>query len=874
MTVSTVIAVAKLTKFFAPVLARALFAKGLGIDFTGDAAAEELTGSLAALLGHFIDDYEANTRANSFFSDIGIRAAKSLSPIFETEGNELSLEVQEQVAQAAANLLEVRALPLLIAANLQADQFQRTLLREPVPSTLPGEAHDFYARLLRECSTRIFDVAAQLPYFDRATIAEVLTRQDAMSEWLSKIQETLNKLVSTLQAGYSQPQTKSLQRFEVTYRKAIGALDHMELFGVKAYLKDHRQQLSGAFVNLATVPLHQDKEDERAELGGIREQTKLNAIERLVQTRRTLVVGGAGAGKTTLLKWVAVQLAANNYQNESAALHVWAGKVPIYLRLRDFANQDLPDFAKLTVSHEVTKTLNSRNTEEWTETILSDQRAVILIDGLDEVTEEKLVDAFTWLETLLTSHNDLCYVVSTRPVTLRNNEANRQYFDQHDFAAFELKEMDDNQRQLFIERWHKTMRDFSNLPKSEKEELGKLQQRLEHNLSTLPGVRNLATNPLLCAMICALNQSRDGALPTKRIDLYEMCIHMLLGERDYERGIRSNLHMSIDEVRRRLGELAYWMMCEGAIANRKDVIRQLGQSDDEIGKQVLDYLIQRGGLFLQQVGAHEFEFVHRTFQEFLAAHHINYYNKLNTSLEGYALNNDWRETFRLLAGVTRDLEKQRRILQKLESLCKRKRVEKQNVLHSLALEAFSMMHAPPSEVCELATQHASALIEVEENEDGTTTHSLNLSGTQVSEVTALGNLQALTTLSLSNTQVSEVKVLEGLSKLQLLDIHQTKVTSLEPITKMADLWVVDLRGCPISDFSPLRSSSSLRAIWIDDSSQLPADWPQQIAVNPPATPHGEGTWAYWQWLRHEKAKQKQNSEATGESKKAGNSDQE
>jgi hypothetical protein len=151
---------------------------------------------------------------------------------------------------------------------------------------------------------------------------------------------------------------------------------------------------------------------------------------------------------------------------------------------------------------------------------------------------------------------------------------------------------------------------------------------------------------------------------------------------------------------------------------------------------------------------------------------------------------------------------------------------------------------------------------------------LSLSNTQVSEVTALGNLQALTTLSLSNTQVSEVKVLEGLSKLQLLDIHQTKVTSLEPITKMADLWVVDLRGCPISDFSPLRSSSSLRAIWIDDSSQLPADWPQQIAVNPPATPHGEGTWAYWQWLRHEKAKQKQNSEATGESKKAGNSDQE
>ena len=59
----------------------------------------------------------------------------------------------------------------------------------------------------------------------------------------------------------------------------------------------------------------------------------------------------------------------------------------------------------------------------------------------------------------------------------------------------------------------------------ELDELGnKLKQQVEHNLA----LRRVATNPLLCAAICALNRDRYQKLPTDRIQIYEALCEMLL----------------------------------------------------------------------------------------------------------------------------------------------------------------------------------------------------------------------------------------------------------------------------------------------------------------------------------------------------------
>lgn len=52
---------------------------------------------------------------------------------------------------------------------------------------------------------------------------------------------------------------------------------------------------------------------------------------------------------------------------------------------------------------------------------------------------------------------------------------------------------------------------------------------------TKPDLGRLATNPLMCGLICALHRDRRGYLPHGRKELYESALSMLLTRRDRER---------------------------------------------------------------------------------------------------------------------------------------------------------------------------------------------------------------------------------------------------------------------------------------------------------------------------------------------------
>jgi predicted NACHT family NTPase len=50
-------------------------------------------------------------------------------------------------------------------------------------------------------------------------------------------------------------------------------------------------------------------------------------------------------------------------------------------------------------------------------------------------------------------------------------------------------------------------------------------------------LRSLASNPLLCAMLCALNLDRRKQLPPNRMALYDAVLTLLVEHRDIEREI-------------------------------------------------------------------------------------------------------------------------------------------------------------------------------------------------------------------------------------------------------------------------------------------------------------------------------------------------
>ncbi len=140
---------------------------------------------------------------------------------------------------------------------------------------------------------------------------------------------------------------------------------------------------------------------------------------------------------------------------------------------------------------------------------------------------------------------------------------------------------------------------------------------------------------------------------------------MLLEGRDKERKVDLRdygpaAQLNLREKERLLGHVAYWMMDNGlSVIHSKDAEAEIGRFHKE-PQAVWRFLVERSGL-LQSQAVDEFDFAHRTFQEYLAATQIAYQNNVGAVCQR-AEKPEWRETILLTAGVLNDEQKQRQLL--------------------------------------------------------------------------------------------------------------------------------------------------------------------------------------------------------------------
>ncbi|MEM7795021.1 MAG: leucine-rich repeat domain-containing protein [Cyanobacteria bacterium P01_C01_bin.118] len=96
-------------------------------------------------------------------------------------------------------------------------------------------------------------------------------------------------------------------------------------------------------------------------------------------------------------------------------------------------------------------------------------------------------------------------------------------------------------------------------------------------------------------------------------------------------------------------------------------------------------------------------------------------------------------------------------------------------------------------------------------------NSLSLSSTQVSDVSALSALSQLNSLSLSSTQVSDVSALSVLSQLNSLDLRSTQVSDVSALSALSQLNFLDLRSTQVSDVSALSTLSQLNFLYLSST---------------------------------------------------------
>ena len=387
---------------------------------------------------------------------------------------------------------------------------------------------------------------------------------------------------------------------------------------------------------------------------------KFLAAQLLQQTdsNKFVLLGAPGSGKTTLAKYFAVMLAQGKI--EKLGLDPNQDYLPIIIPIRDLAregNVSILEFAKNFAEKSLAvKDLPTDFFDYW----LEDGRAVILLDGLDEVAETgKRYDIVSRIESFLGQFPKNLAIITSRPAGYK-----RDFFRTEEFPHFELQGFNDEKVEEFINRWYSSRFD-------DKAEAARRNKSLQRALGENARIKLLARNPLLLTII-ALIHRYQGGLPKKRHELYEKAVATLIFHWDKNKEITAHKqlqYLDLDDLWLVLGKIAYWIHSSGntedqeggTIIDRQELREQLKEEIAIIADlkphkaeketdRFLSLIQERTGLLNEQ-GQDCYAFVHKTFQEYLCAKAIDYEGDMEIVLDHirtHLHDPHWREVLLLL----------------------------------------------------------------------------------------------------------------------------------------------------------------------------------------------------------------------------------
>ncbi|WP_432510660.1 NACHT domain-containing protein [Kineococcus sp. SYSU DK001] len=629
-----------------------LWLQGDFITDVGDNLIEHMAGRIPSM--------SDRKRIARQFDAMADRIAEQLSPLIEAESGRLPVhEMEAAVAGVRDTLESTQALGLqaLFERDFDPVRLEELLQQQPqarVRNDLAAGADLLFDRLLRESCNFIVELALAMPDFSHHALIEILRRE---TEIIDRVRETFERM-----PRITPSQQDDDEEFSLRYRRHIARqLDQLELFGITLQEKSRRYDLSIAYITLtaqtnypnnpaveaASNLIVDDPETSTDEDEGTHLDTFMRVDEALSQSRRHLIRGEAGSGKTTLLQWLAITLCREPIEG---SLDFLSSSVPLFLQLRRYANAELP--APENFLDHVAKPIAGVMPDGWVHRRLENGEAAILIDGVDELPERQRPAARNWLRSLTETYPDCFFVVTTRPSAVAED-----WLHGGNFSTAELLPMSLADTTNFIEHWYTAAARAVAHHNVEVETLKSYQGQLIRVIRDTPTLRSLATSPLLCAMLCALNRDRRTQLPRDRMELYRIVLESLLDRRDVEREIAGQepFQIGLREKEGLLQDLAFMLMVNEQsdtstteAIERVDKRLQYMNNVSASGADVYRYLLIRSGLIREPVEG-RVDFIHRTFQEYLGAARVVREGYL-PMLVSRAHSDQWREAVILAAG--------------------------------------------------------------------------------------------------------------------------------------------------------------------------------------------------------------------------------
>ena len=322
----------------------------------------------------------------------------------------------------------------------------------------------------------------------------------------------------------------------------------------------------------------------------------------------TIVEGSPGIGKTTFCLKLACDWANQSSSPESFPEF----ELVLLLKCRDIDG----DLTEAITEQLFPKDLSKDAREgflRFLEDIGNQERVLIVLDGLDELAEKSkhyvddLLHRKRWAccYVLATSRQEKGIEVRRQPGFVFNLFLQIEGFTEED--SFE-----------YIRRHFK----IAGPEHSSKGE--KLIEEIKENKL----LQDLQTNPLNLLLLCVVYEDHEGELPSSRTDLYHVIVMCLLRRYCAKHNVKArrkdrDLETQFERDIRCLGKLAWNCLLKDRHSFFEEDLEELESRNEDLVVRALGFVYKEESL-KRLMPEHEYCFLHKSFQEYLAASYISH----------------------------------------------------------------------------------------------------------------------------------------------------------------------------------------------------------------------------------------------------------
>ncbi len=365
--------------------------------------------------------------------------------------------------------------------------------------------------------------------------------------------------------------------------------------------------------------------------------------EVLPRYRRLLIEGQPGAGKTTFLRFAACMLARDALGCKGPGGGSWSRRylglpaaerprVPVLVRIADLVmvlEADAGPALRRDGCRRLLELLESWGAvnghpvaqDDW-RGLFEDGEAILLLDGLDEVADERL------RERVFDIFRDACRRWPC-PIVVASRPTQTAVLRDMDFHTITIEPFGDAEIRIFVDHWVAALHEAGSAA-----ELGgegrRYREQLQAAIIERPRVRRMATNPVMLTCLCVVHWN-EGQLPEGRSRVYRAVLRWLIAARTELRekqGFtdrfvwRALARLALTMVDTGKGKRSIFDLEDGAVAIDPVVRRQWPALDAEErryrAREWLRFECLGSGI-VEEVAGSRIRFWHLTFQEFLAA---------------------------------------------------------------------------------------------------------------------------------------------------------------------------------------------------------------------------------------------------------------